>query len=252
MFWKHFRSWLRKEFGKPVRKIPKKVYLIRHPHTNDEDDGTYRGEFAEVTEKGREQSRVVAERIAEINADVIVTSTFPRSIHLANVLRERCQVGHGPIEVIPTELFVECRKPGFMVNGSRKHPRTVRVMERHRKFFDWYYRHSDEENRWMLERRAHKAFRFLAELDKECVVVVTHGKFLRVLWHYLYEGGTLWGFYWMADRLLRHDNTGITVLELAPNYRTGKIQWNSVSWNDRGHTEAFVPPDILRALAGKP
>lgn len=253
MFWKRFRSWLREEYGPPVRKIPKIVYLIRHPHTNDEVDGIYRGEYAEVTEKGREESIIVAGRIAELGIECIVTSTYARSIHLTNVLRDRCQVGRTElIPLIPSELFVECRKPSFTVLRARNDPKSVRVMSRIRRWFDWYYRHSDEESRWHLEGRAHKALRLLSELECDRVAVVTHGKFMRVLWHYIYENGSLEGFYKKADRRLEHDNTGVTTIILKGGHRSSGLQWNQKSWNDCGHTDAFMSHDVLKALASKP
>ena len=237
---------------RPVDKKPKKIFLIRHPHTNEEDDGIYRGDHAEITEKGWDQARVVADRMAQIGITHIVTSTLPRSRKLAEVIASRCAIAAAPRsvpKVIPSDLFVECRKPSITLDKKRDDPGSVEVMHDLRRYFDFHYRHSDEENRWRLERRAWQALRMLAELDAECVAVVTHGKFLRVLIHFLYEGGTLHGFYGKADRLLKHDHTGITILSLEPSFRTRVVQWNIVSMNDIAHTEEFVSPEVYRVLA---
>lgn len=240
------------EHREPLRKVPKKVFLIRHPHTNEEVDKIYRGDHAEITEKGWEEARVVANRLAEFGITHIVTSTLPRSQQLAEIIAVRCTVGKLPVEyptITPSSLFVECRKPSFMTDRHRRDSESERVMRRIRKWFDLHYRHSDEENRWRLELRAWRALRLLADLDAECVVVVTHGKFLRILIHYLYEGGTLRRFYAKADRLLKLDHTGITKFSLEPSYRTGTVQWNIEYINDVAHTDEFVPQEVMSALA---
>lgn len=242
------------EDNRPVKKIPKKVFFIRHPHTGDEEDKIYRGDHAEITQKGWEQAEMVANRIADIGGIThIVTSTLLRSRDLTSVIANRCNALALPesvVKVIQSDLFVECRKPSELVDLPRGAPHPTRVMRRIRRLFDRHYRYSDEENRWRLEFRVFRAFRMLAALDAECVVVVTHGKFLRALWHYQYEH-SLRGFYIKADRLMRHDHTGITVFSLEPAHRSGSLQWNLVSWNDVAHTEAFVPSQVLRALAAR-
>lgn len=238
----------------PIRKVPKKVFFIRHPHTLDEDDGIYRGDHAEITDKGWAEAALVASRVADLGITHIITSTLPRSRKLADMIAQRCQVAAQPdsvVKVIPSDLFVECKKPSELVNLPRQTPYAKGVMHRIRRLFNWHYRYSDEENRWRLEFRIWRAFRMLSELEAECVAVVTHGKFLRGIWHYRYED-SLQGFYDKADRLLKHDHTGITIFALEPSYRGGSLQWNLVSWNDVAHTEVFIPQHILRDLASRP
>ena len=252
--WGPILATLITEDKRKIKKFPKTVFFIRHPHTNDEADGIYRGDHAEITPQGWEEAAIVARRIADMGVTHIVTSTLPRSRKLANIIVCECQVAAAPNTlpvVIESGLFVECKKPSELVNRSRKDPHALRVMERIRKYFDWFYRYSDEENRWRLEFRVWHAMRMLAELETDCVVVVTHGKFLRAIWHYVYEQ-SLDGFYRKADRLMRHDHTGITIIALKPSYRRGSLQWNLESWNDVAHTKAFIQSNVLRDLAARP
>ncbi|HEX2792452.1 MAG TPA: histidine phosphatase family protein [Candidatus Paceibacterota bacterium] len=242
---------IREEMRRPLKKVPKKVFLIRHPETNEAVDGIYRGDHAEITEKGMEQAQTVAGRLADLNVTHIITSTLPRSVRLAEIIAVRMSMGAKPnslVKVLPNELFVECRKPSVM--DLKPRDESEPAMRPIRGLFDWNYRHSDEENRWRLEVRVWRALRYLAELDAQCVVVVTHGKFLRVLYHYLYEEGTLNGFYRKADRLLKHAHTGITTFSLEEGYRNPALQWQVDGWNDIAHTSTMSR--VYADLALKP
>src|SRR5438105_3470407 len=71
-------------------KVKKRVFLIRHPHTDEAVDKIYRGDDAQITQKGWEQADLVASRIAEISAVThIVTSTLPRSTQLAELIAKK-------------------------------------------------------------------------------------------------------------------------------------------------------------------
>lgn len=218
-------------------------YFIRHPHTNDEVDGIYRGEEASITEEGRQQAQNVAARIGDIHVDRVITSTIPRAVELAQLIS-----AHGILPLTAKGLFKECRKPSVTVGKRRDHPESKRIMKTIRERFDDQYLHSDEENREMLERRVAAALEYLASLPQARIAVVTHGKFLRMIWHYLYEGETLEGFYRKADRRLEHDNVGVTVIALKPNYRNGKRDWTLVTWNDTAVLDVFLTSDLRRAL----
>lgn len=266
------RDWTYLRIGyKEPEKIEKVVIWIRHPHTNEEIDRVYRAEDAEITPKGWEQAYMVAERIRELSdAQIepvthIVTSTLTRSRQLADVIAlEIAKTRPLPV-IIPSDLFVEVRKPSSFKFVHRDDPEVVRIGARMRRLFDWEYRYSDEENRWRLQLRVREALRLLASLDAKFVVVVTHGKFKRVVWHYIWEH-SLRGFYRKADRLMRLGHTGIMITELKPAYRketrqradaaAGKnvakklpLQWTFVTWNDLAHTERTFQRETLYKLA---
>lgn len=237
------------------RKLPKRVLFIRHPHTNEVEDRIYRGVAAQITDKGREEADLVAGRMADMGGIThIITSTLPRSVALAERIALVIGETHlqAPPPIIPSDLFVEVMKPSALNNLHRDDPLHVRTMRRIYRFFDVNYRHSDEENRWRLELRAVRAFRFLEQFEGENVIVVTHGKFLRVLFHFIYERGSLLRFYAKADRILKHATTGITEFVLEPGYRRPGLQWNVESWNDIAHRSTVVPLSTLRKLERLP
>jgi broad specificity phosphatase PhoE len=183
----------------------------------------------------------------------IVTSTLPRSRQLAELIAK--DVAKATLSLpafITSDLFVEIKKPSEVVYVHRDDPKAVHIGKRTRALFDLDYRYSDEENRWRIALRLWKAVWFLAELDAECVVVVTHGKFLRALWHFLYKGGDFKRFYEEADRVLKHDHTAITILELEPSFRKKTLQWNLKSWNDVSHRELLVSHRLKMELSARP
>jgi len=244
------RAWLSVNRSKKV-KHEKIVIFIRHPHTNEEHDGIFRGDHAEVTDKGKTEARLVAERIANLSLVThIVTSTLPRSQQLAKTIALAvAQHGLSMPAFIPSDLFVEIKKPTEFLDVHRKHPEVVRISHRMRRLFDLDYRYSDEENRWRVELRLFHALRLLSELDARYVVVVTHGKFMRALWHFLYRGGRFRRFYQEADRVLELEHTGIVICRMRPSFRTGTIQWNLSSWNDVGHRQGFNIQDLIEQLS---
>ncbi len=274
MLWNQIRSWLRNPLSylsmliepfvmwrtwskikrKHGEKKMKTILFVRHPHTDEEIDKVYRGDHAEITDLGWEQAKLVADRIAEMSSIThIVTSTLPRSRQLAELIAtEVAQVTFSLPIYITSDLFVEVKKPSELVDVRRGDPEAVHIGKRIRTLFDFEYRHSDEENRWRLELRLWKAVWFLAELDAECVVVVTHGKFLRALWHFLYKGGRFKRFYQEADRVLKHDHTALTILELEPSFRKGTVQWNLKSWNDVSHRELLISSRLKSELLARP
>jgi len=60
--------------------MEKHVYLVRHGQSDSNVDGVYRGRDAVLTDTGREQARIVAERIERIGVKALITSKFPRAV----------------------------------------------------------------------------------------------------------------------------------------------------------------------------
>lgn len=245
-------AWIREDRNRHTR-IEKTVIFIRHPHTNDEDDGIYRGDHAQITQKGLEEAAIIAERIASASLVThIVTSTLERSRQLAQIIALAVsRTGIMMPAFIPSDLFVEIRKPSELVDVHRKDPETVRISARHRRYFDLEYRYSDEENRWRVERRLFRSLKFLAELDAKYVVVVSHGKFLRALWHYIYCGGRFRRFYAEADLVLDLEHTGLVIIKMKKSFRHGTPRWMLSTWNDVAHQDRPNIEDLLRQLDAK-
>lgn len=225
--------------------MTKRVYFLRHPQTDENESGVYLGPDAKVTEVGERQIDIVVERAMELNPGTIVSSNYERAIRLATQIHKRLEL----VSVVrASRLFNEVRKPSSLIGLSRSDSQSKEIMAEIRSRFDEDHAHSDEETRSMLEARIKEALQFLEQLPEQTILVTTHCKFLFALFHYVYTGGSLKGYYESADRVLRHDNTGITTFTFEPDYRTGQPHWHCVSWNDVSHKDSFIPLDLRRQL----
>ncbi len=226
-------------------------YFTRHPQTGDEVDRIYRGEAAELTPEGEVQMAKVIERLVNIHPHLIVTSSYPRAIRLGQALA--AAMG-GIVPIVSTQLLAEVRKPSVTLSRNRDTDQlALEAMERVRNpdFFNQYRRFSDEENRNDLEKRFRSALNYLlaaaAQTHATTVAVMTHGKTLRGLKHIIEHEGTLRDFY-VTERHLKHDNTGITHFRHGHMYRGG-IGWELVTWNSTAHLDPPSFQEILKRVA---
>lgn len=223
-----------------------RYHFTRHPQTEDELDRVYRGEAAELTDRGRQEMEKVVERLVEAHPQLIVTSSYPRSRRLGQSLA----AAMGSITPIaPTELLVEVKKPSITLNRHRDDPEVEAVMDvvRDPTFFNRYRRYADEENRRDLEKRITALLDFLLlharEVNATTVAVISHGKFLRAVKHFIEHEGSLRDFY-IVERHVKHHNTGISTFTYGKTYR-GFEGWELETWNSTSHLE---PPSIHSLL----
>lgn len=208
--------------------MEKHVYLVRHGESNSNADGIMRGEASVLSEKGKEQAKVVAERVERIGVDALVSSTYPRALQTAEAISARIGL---PIE--ESGLFVERRKPSFEEGRSANDPEVRSVWEKMLEGYasDAAYRHSDEENYADLRGRAGEALAFLEQHPAERICVVSHGIFMRTLaGRALLDGEFTSKAYVRVFTAFGMSNTGITYLRFAE----GK-GWQLVTWNDSAH-----------------
>ena len=207
--------------------MEKHIYLVRHGQSESNADGIMRGHEAKLTDSGREQAMVAAERIKRIGVDSIISSPFPRAHDTAFFIGERVGL---PVEV--NELFSEWSEPSLANGKHRDHP-DVRDM-----FFALYsepdpaYRHEDEETFLELLDRAKAAEQVLKEHPASRLAVVSHGGFLTFLTGLLV-------FKREFNKTIFHHmilnmsmtNTGITYLKK----KDEKSGWVLMTWNDQSH-----------------
>lgn len=205
--------------------MEKHVYFVRHGESEENVGQVHRGPDAQLTEKGKEQARIVAERIERIGVDALIASPFPRARDTAQAIGER--IGKEPEQ---NELFSEWLPPSETIGLHRSHPQMKTIFESIFASFDPHYRHSDEETFADLVTRAEAALRALEAHVAERLCVVTHGGFLRIL-----AGTFVFGpdftkkqFFDMREHM-RTMNTGITYAHF-----DGSV-WRLITWNDQSH-----------------
>ena len=218
--------------------MEKHVYFVRHGESDSNADGIYRGEDAFVTEVGKEQIALVAERVAKIGVEAIVTSPFPRAVETAQAIANLLNL---PLE--ESELFVERRRPSIF---KGKPYAESQISKASKDIFDGYrrenWRHSDEENFGDLKKRMQNALSFLANHPKNRICVATHGVFARVLLSVVLAGNDTSGVdLQRALKTFVMSNTGVTYLRFrspvpySHPLGTTMNEWQVISWNDSAH-----------------
>jgi len=203
-----------------------KVYFVRHGESELNAKRIHQNANTPLSALGKKQAKIVGKRLAKIEFDVIVSSTYPRALQTAEAIG--AATGK-PIE--RNELLREIKRPTSMEGRLWDDPEMIQldgVIED--MGHDPHWRHEDEENFFDLKYRAEKALESLTTIDAENVVAVTHGSFLRYMLCVMMFGEELthkevkklrWTF--------RMSNTGISMCEYKDN------RWRVICWNDHSH-----------------
>lgn len=210
----------------------KTIYLVRHGESvvNTSDSYLEGNEFP-LTEKGKEQARLIAERASRLEFDTLITSTMQRTRETAEFITQ--STGKQPEE---TSLIVERRFPSALIGRSKTDPEARQLMA----VFNHSLEHGgprvgDGETFDELKERADKTIEYFEHHRSDSLLVVTHGYFLRVLMARVIVGPDLtadsfrpfaWG--------MRTKNTGLSVLRFDPNDNRGR-PWHMLVWNDHAH-----------------
>lgn len=204
-----------------------KLYFVRHGETKLNEQKIQQGRDAELSPKGVQQAKFVANRFRDIPVDIIISSPFLRAQQtteeINNVLHK---------QVFYTELLGEVRRPKELEGKKMDDPESVRLKKmlmRNARLKDWHY--SDEENFHDLKTRAIEFFGYLNLFKEENILAVTHSVFLRMLIGLILFGDTLnHDEFHHLQLALKTINTGITVCE-----RNQEGMWGLVTWNDHAH-----------------
>lgn len=207
----------------------KTVYIIRHGESETNTGGIRLGSATPLTESGRKQADLVAERVTRLPFEVIVSSTMERARETARKIAER--TGR-PIEF--SDLFVERRWPSWYTGRIGDDPKIEAANKKMTENFTVPgYRLDDEENFDELKRRALAALLYLKERTEDNIVVVGHGLFLRVMLAAVIYGEELSAH--ECGRILggmKTENTGISVIVEDNNWISG---WKLFIFNDHAH-----------------
>ena len=217
----------------------KSIYIVRHGesetnarlHTFCVPD-----EEVQLTEKGEQQSRFIAERAVRLKAEALISSPFVRTRDTARLISERTGLS---IEL--ESLFGERRTPTALVGmkfGTEESDAFYRAWTS--TFFKQGERVDDGENFDDLKSRARAALEYLEKRPESKIIVVSHGFFLRVLLCYIMFGEAL-----TPEEVrgvagsMRTDNTGITLLthDVMPFHDIDHdiARWRIRAYNDHAH-----------------
>lgn len=222
----------------------KHVYLVRHGESLTNASKVRLGPEAPLTELGKKQARIVAERLRSLKAKRLIVSPYKRTKGTAEPIAET--TGLSPEY---SALFVERRGPSIVMNRHSEDPEVQEVWRTiiaHAHIPGW--RHSDEENFEDLSLRADQALVYLEPLPEDPAtedptIVVTHGMFMKMLLAKnllgkKLDGRIFWDCFVPAKNVA---NTGIMHIEFTNRFDGSGMYWKLHSWNDHAH----LSPDLL-------
>lgn len=210
--------------------MAKVIYLVRHGETDSNVGDVHRGDAALLTDHGRKQARVVGERCANLDIDIVIASTLERAKETADIINKRIKK-----PVIQSSVFVERKYPSIAI-GRKKTDSDIMHLE---KIVDDHlhvsgYRHSDEESAHDLLQRAHNALSYLIEQPEQNILVVSHAMFSRALVAcVLFGTDTTIRDIAQCMRVLKVANTGLSILRYDLEDPYGP--WRLICWNDHAH-----------------
>lgn len=207
----------------------KTAYFIRHGESESNTGGVRRGNATPLTERGKQQAGVIADRASRLSLDVVISSVMERAKDTAQAIAEKTGK---PVEY--SELFVERVWPSWFIGRLRDDSEAFAADEKMKNNFTIpNFRLADEENFDDLKERALAALDYLNNRKEQNMVVVTHGTFLRALLAAVIYGPELSAH--EMDKFIGGfitENTGITVIKESPGWKSG---WRLYVFNDHAH-----------------
>ena len=204
-----------------------KLYFVRHGESKLNVLGIHQNAQTELSAKGIQQAKFVANRFRDIKIDLIVASDYLRAQQTAEEIGRSVQKN-----TVFTPLLREQKRPTVIEGKQVNDPDVLRIHEITRnnvKLTDWHF--SDEENFTDLKKRATQFIEYVNLLTEENVLAITHGIILRMIISLLVfgKGLTFTEFDRFRD-VFSMNNTGITLCE-----KTKDGQWKLITWNDHAH-----------------
>lgn len=211
--------------------MEKQVYLVRHGQSESNLDRIMRGAEAQLSDRGRAQAELVAERVARLGVDALIASPFIRTLDTARAIAQSTG-----LTIEEEQLFREWGEPSLFMNRHEDDPLLVEARHAIHGKTDPHYRHTDEETFAELRQRAEAGLKLLEEHPSSKICVVSHFGIMQMIAAVILLDSALTPA--MMTRLyhrLRHTNTGITHIKYAPGAEDPALIWQVVTWNDQSH-----------------
>ena len=210
------------------------VYFVRHGHSTLGEEKKYQFPDSSLSEQGRQESLLLADRLSSLRFDIFISSPHKRALETANIINS-----YHNKSVIVSELFKETKRPSEIEGKSKDDPFVISVLEQIAVNENkGGLRYSDEESFVELRERGIRALEYLIKINKEKIIVATHGDILKIIVSVMQHGEEVELSLYNTFRAFAPTNTtGVTVCYYgSPKYnRNGKKLWYLISWNDHIH-----------------
>lgn len=204
-----------------------KIYIVRHGESIANAKRIHQHPTTPLSQTGEKQAVLVAKRFANISIDSILSSPHTRAKQTAEKISEVTSV---PIEYI--NLLCEIKRPSELIDIHYDDERALQIkklLKENRS--DPRKRYTDEETFYDAKQRVQELLTYIEKLDKEHIVLVTHGDFLKmILGVMIFEEKLTHDIFAEIERTFSHRNTGVTVCT-----KTKKFRWVIETFNDVSH-----------------
>jgi len=204
-----------------------KLYLIRHGQTESNLARTHNTEQEPLSQIGRQEAEVLAERFQSIPVDLVLASPLMRAQETAEVINNRVKK-----ELVTLDILQERRWSTEMKSKPYTDPAIISLKQKMESLAttDPYARYSDEETFGEIRDRSQNFLEHLKTRPEQNILTVSHAQFLKILLAVMIHGpevpfSTAWDVY----KFTSLHNTGITVCE----YHLDK--WKLITLNDKYH-----------------
>lgn len=213
-----FSSWLefsRRSMNSSITDSSRTIlYLVRHGETDYNRKRIMQGGGIDscLNQTGREQAEVLADRLADVSFDVIYSSPLRRARETAEILARR----HEPIPRNELDALREMDWGAFE-GKPPSDERDTALQEIKSSWRDGHFDRRIEDGESVLDvqqRATHAAEHLVTEEAGRTVLVVTHGRYLRVLLATVLDDVGLEHMHWFG-----HDNTCVNRVV----YRDGRF-----------------------------
>lgn len=208
----------------------KTLYFVRHGESEGNSGKFRQTPETPLTEHGRGQAALLAQRCLKLSLELVVSSTMVRAQQTAAIINDRLK-----LPLVNSDLF--CERHHSSANTLLPHddPNLQASAQKWwANFGNPKYKIDGEETFFELKERGLAAFNFLEQQTANEILVVTHGFFLRVLVATAFLGDDLDAP--TCKQLLqhlKHDNVGLT--EFKYDDTIDHPVWILQVWNDHAH-----------------
>jgi len=204
------------------------VYFVRHGQSKGNLKNVHQGENVPLSQEGKRQVKLLAERLKDKKIDIIYTSPYLRTKQTAEIIAEELNL---PVEY--WDQLKERRRPSEVEGLAYDHPKASEIYEITRQNqikADWKY--SDDESFNDLLKRAKEVEKHLLENHRDQnVLCVSHiGILIMIALQLILQDKLSPEIFWQFYYHSRQDNTGISHLEFTDEYG-----WKLLAWNDTTH-----------------
>lgn len=202
------------------------LYIIRHGETIENFTNVHQHSDAILSEKGREQSKILATKLGELGIEQIISSPYNRARETTMIINNALQK-----PVIFDDNLVEYRRPSIIRNKDESSQEIIDLKKKIEEGWQINWRHSDEETFEEFKIRIFNFIKNIKDSSKGKVLIVTHGLTIRMILSMMIFGREMSANeFKKLFHFITCENTGITTCELYPDGN-----WGLISSNDCTH-----------------